>query len=57
MQIFRVEEAQEKLESLVAMAFNGEDIRIAKGNDVIKIAPIPEELVQGKIWTREDFYE
>ena len=54
---FSVEEAQEKLEMLMAMAFNGEMVLIKKGDDLVRMEPIQERLVPGKVWTAEDFYE
>ena len=55
--IFNLDAAQGKLESLVAMAFNGDLVLIAEGNDLLRIQPIAERLIPGKAWTAEDFYE
>lgn len=55
--VFRVEEAQERLEELMAMAFNGEMILVDNGQSVVKLEPIAERIVPGKIYTAEDFYE
>lgn len=52
---FNVAEAQEKFEILMAMAFNGELVLIADGEDVVKLEPLPESVVPGKVWTPEDF--
>ncbi len=50
-----IKEAQEKFESSMAMAFNGELVLIDNGNAIAKLEPLPEVLVPGKVWTREDF--
>ena len=52
---FKVTEAQEKFELLMAMAFNGDEVLIESGNDVVKLEPIEEALIPGKVWTPEDF--
>lgn len=57
MKRFDVEEAQENLESLMAMAFNGEDVQIEKNGTLVRLFPLEELLIPGKLWTAEDFYE
>ncbi len=52
---FDVVEAQEKFESLMAMAFNGETVVIDSGGDMVKIEPLPDSLIPDKVWTAEDF--
>lgn len=55
--IYSIEEAQEKLEALLAMAFNGEMVLIKKDDDLVRMEPIQDRLIPGKVWTAEDFYE
>ena len=54
---FGVDEAQERLEELIARAFNGELVLISKGDDLVRIEPISENIIPGKVYTAEDFYE
>jgi len=54
---FEVEEAQDKFELLMTMAFNGEEVLITNGHDVVKLEPIPEALISGKVWAPDDFVE
>ncbi len=55
--LFGVEEAQEKLEELMAMAFNGELVVIFNGDSSVRVEPILERVIPGKVYTAEDFYE
>lgn len=55
--VYSVEEAQDKLEHLIAMAFNGEQVLIKQGEDIVRVEPIDDRLIPGKYWTAEDFYE
>jgi len=57
MKKFKVEEAQEQLEYLMAMAFNGELVIICHGKTLVKLEPIAERVVPNKIYTAVDFYE
>lgn len=57
MQQFDVEDAAPRLEELIAMAFNGEDVRIKSEETIVRIAPIPEEVESGKFYAAADFYE
>ena len=52
---FNVVEAQEKFEMLMAMAFNGQTVVIDRSGDLVKLEPLPEALIAGKVWTPEDF--
>jgi hypothetical protein len=42
---------------LRAMASNGELVLIKKADDLVRLEPIAQRLVPGKIWMAEDFYE
>ncbi|MEQ1606685.1 MAG: hypothetical protein ABL999_17625 [Pyrinomonadaceae bacterium] len=53
--VYSVEEAQSKLEHLIAMAFNGELILIKQGDDIVRVEPVEDRLIPGKVWTAEDF--
>ena len=52
---FDVVEAQEKFESLMAMAFNGQTVVIDSDGDMVKLEPLPDALIPGKVWIAEDF--
>jgi hypothetical protein len=54
---FNVEEAEEKFELLMAMACNGDLVLIQQRDDVVRLEPVPETLIPGKVWTAEDFYD
>ena len=57
MKHFCVEKAKEELELLMAMAFNGEVVVIQHNGTLVRVVPLEERLVPGKIWKAEDFYE
>ena len=48
-------EAQEKFESLMALAFNeGQSLLIVTGT-LLRLERLPDALIPGKVWTAEDF--
>jgi hypothetical protein len=55
--IVDVDEAEDRLEELVAIAFNGECVLISQGNDLVQIEPNAERIVPGKVYTAGDFCE
>ncbi|MBV9215614.1 MAG: hypothetical protein JO053_05505 [Acidobacteria bacterium] len=54
---FHLGEAAERLEELLAMAFNGDTVIIESGTGAVQLVPVEGRVVPGRKYTADDFRE